>query len=85
MIPAIRAGESCSVYWARLADEDKSDIRAAHQLSTIPSMTEWLLMRGCAAQHIPSVAPKPPAYRPKPVTLNMYLNGVTRRPAGHVR
>jgi hypothetical protein len=91
MIPFIREGETCSAYWSRLTDEDKADVRALQRVSIIPSMTEWLLARGCVAVNVPSTVkpytptPPRPAVPRVPLTEFYQVGAIRRRPAGHVR
>jgi hypothetical protein len=82
MIPPIYPHETCSTYWARLTSAERQLAQDMQRISGWPLMTHWLLARGCFPVFVPT---SKPTVRPTRITLNMALNGVTRRPAGHVR
>lgn len=81
---APRPGETCTMMWNRLMSAERAEAQFWQQLGRYPTMTSWMLARGCTPVALPQQPNKYPWKRPAPLTT---FGGrkVVRIPAGHVR
>lgn len=77
-IPVIRTPETCSMYWHRLTSAERDQIRVVQQRSAYPTMTEWLLARGCMASAEPPYPYKTARKLAAKVTPQIFANRAGR-------
>lgn len=73
-----RRGETCSMLWNRLTEEERECAREWQQITHHPTITSWLLARGCAPVYQP---PHPPRSVPQ-APPRFVDRRVIRRPSG---